>query len=641
MAKTKEEKAAEKVIKKAETQQKQALKDAQKAEVKFLKAEGASKQEVKAEQKANTQEFKDAKGLLSAQGLQYIPQRAEDGYIRSNVGTYAETYAAAIQPKIEQAIGLLSEYNIPQSTTRETDDATIQTGMSLNNAYALSAARASGQPITAELLKAQYGNYVSGANKQANIFNAVNRFATDDAITASDFTKNLKAVKGQENLFTSKIGGGTTGVFQYNPETDTYNYLSATPVKVTEKDGGFLSSLPGQLLVGVAGGLLLGPTASLLATGSTAGAATLASTIGAGALLGAAGSALTGGDILTGALTGGIGGGAMFGIGQAGGLGNVINRTGIRLPTNVTNALNYLVSGVGTPTAQNAQLAADVLTASGLPTTADDIIGSIARETTEAGFPAGSNILDDFAPRGGIMNQVNPNVVTNIPGTGFTAGSLTTPGGYGLTSAVPGVSEAVQNSFANVAFANADEVINAARQAAQAAGQNISLTMPGGTQIVTSTPTGSISYRDFPQRPGLFDELAQGARGLADDAYRAIRENPLEALGLAGALASGVGGGGTTTGGGVGRPPRLAPDIDLTEPGQFGPGGGAIPGFGPGNLDFNAFMDLYRRGGLGAGQYLGYDLARMLGDIPAQTLLGTPTLGGMIGQAPTSQASLV
>ena len=103
-----------------------------------------------------------------------------------------------------------------------------------------------------------------------------------------------------------------------------------------------------------------------------------------------------------------------------------------------------------------------------------------------------------------------------------------------------------------------------------------------------------------------------------------------------------AGGAGTTpTQTGVGRPPRLAPDIDLTEPGQFGPGGGAIPGVTPGNLDFNAFMDLYRRGGLGAGQYLGYDLARMLGDIPAQTLLGTPTLGGMIGQAPTSQASLV
>lgn len=615
MAKTREEKAAEKVINKAETQQKQALKDAQKAEVKFLKAEGASKQEVKAEQQANKTEFADAKGLLSAQGLQYIPQRAEDGYIRSNVGTYAETYAAAIQPKIEQAIGLLSEYNIPQSTTRETDSATIQTGMSLNNAYALADARASGQPITAELLKAQYGNYVSGANKQANIFNAVDRFATDDAITASDFTKNLKAVKGQENLFTSKIGGGTTGVFQYNPETDTYNYLSATPVKVTEKDGGFLSSLPGQLLVGVAGGLLLGPTASLLATGSTAGAATLASTIGAGALLGAAGSALTGGDILTGALTGGIGGGAMFGIGQAGGLGNVINGTGIRLPTNVTNALNYLVSGVGTPTAQNAQLAADVLTASGIPTTADDIIASVAREGTEAAFPAGQAIMD-VVPEGAGF-RLTPNMVEEF---------IPTPGN--AIRPVPG-------STGGIGFNP-----NAGGIGFQINPEDFLPTPIGaGTQPIPNGINVNIDRYMPIQPPGLFDELAQGARNLADDAYRAIRENPWEALGIASLVAGGAGT--TPTGTGVGRPPRLAPDIDLTEPGQFGPGGGAIPGVTPGNLDFNAFMNLYSRGGLGAGQYLGYDLARMLGDIPAQTLLGTPTLGGMIGQAPASQASLV
>jgi hypothetical protein len=136
MAQTKEQKAAEKVIKKAETAQKQQLKDAQKAEIKFLKAEGASKEELKLEKASNKTEFADAKGLLSQGGLQYIPQRRQDGFITSNVGTYQDTYAAAIQPKIEQAIGLLNEYNIPQSTTKVTDAATIETGMSLNNAYA-------------------------------------------------------------------------------------------------------------------------------------------------------------------------------------------------------------------------------------------------------------------------------------------------------------------------------------------------------------------------------------------------------------------------------------------------------------------------------------------------------------------------
>jgi hypothetical protein len=53
-------------------------------------------------------------------------------------------------------------------------------------------------------------------------------------------------------------------------------------------------------------------------------------------------------------------------------------------------------------------------------------------------------------------------------------------------------------------------------------------------------------------------------------------------------------------------------------------------------------MNLYNRGGLGAGQYLGYDLSRMAGDIPLTNLLGTPILPGVMnGQAAASQTSLV
>ena len=106
-------KVLQKEITKAETAQKQQLKDAQKAEIKFLKAEGATKAELAAEKAANKTEFAGAKSLLATDGLQYVPQRAENGFITSDVGTYQDTYAGAIQPKIEQAIGLLSQYNIP------------------------------------------------------------------------------------------------------------------------------------------------------------------------------------------------------------------------------------------------------------------------------------------------------------------------------------------------------------------------------------------------------------------------------------------------------------------------------------------------------------------------------------------------
>jgi hypothetical protein len=626
MAQTKEQKAAEKVIKKAETAQKQQLKDAQKAEIKFLKAEGASKEELKLEKASNKTEFADAKGLLSQGGLQYIPQRRQDGFITSNVGTYQDTYAAAIQPKIEQAIGLLNEYNIPQSTTKVTDAATIETGMSLNNAYALSAARASGQPITAELLKDQYGGYVSGANRQAKIFNGVNQFASDELITADDFTKKLKPVKGQENLFTSKLGGGTTGVFQYNPETQSYQYLSATPVKVSEHEGGFFSSLGGQILLGIASGFLLGPTANLisgaLGTGQAASAAL------AGGLLGAGTSAISGGDLATGALLGAAGGFGASYIGRAGGLGNVAKSAGLNLSDDLVNALNKLVSGVGTPSPDDAALAANAVNAiaGNQVLTADDIIGSIARETTEAGFPAGTvgsqvnrgviGAVDDLTTGAGM--RLTPNMVEDfIPTPNFGGPPIPRPvpgstGGIGFNPNAPGFGFQLspEDIFPTPSVLPAPNYVNA----------NVD--------------------RYLGTSPSFLDDLTRQASELGASAYEAIRNNPLEALGVAGALASGVGGGGTTTGG-VGRPPRLAPDITF-DPAQFGPGGGAIPGVGPGNLDFNAFMNLYNRGGLGAGQYLGYDLSRMAGDIPLTNLLGTPILPGVMnGQAAASQTSLV
>jgi hypothetical protein len=498
--------------------------------------------------------------------------------------------------------------------------------MSLNNAYALSAARASGQPITAELLKDQYGGYVSGANRQAKIFNGVNQFASDELITADDFTKKLKPVKGQENLFTSKLGGGTTGVFQYNPETQSYQYLSATPVKVSEHEGGFFSSLGGQILLGIASGFLLGPTANLisgaLGTGQAASAAL------AGGLLGAGTSAISGGDLATGALLGAAGGFGASYIGRAGGLGNVAKSAGLNLSDDLVNALNKLVSGVGTPSPDDAALAANAVNAiaGNQVLTADDIIGSIARETTEAGFPAGTvgsqvnrgviGAVDDLTTGAGM--RLTPNMVEDfIPTPNFGGPPIPRPvpgstGGIGFNPNAPGFGFQLspEDIFPTPSVLPAPNYVNA----------NVD--------------------RYLGTSPSFLDDLTRQASELGASAYEAIRNNPLEALGVAGALASGVGGGGTTTGG-VGRPPRLAPDITF-DPAQFGPGGGAIPGVGPGNLDFNAFMNLYNRGGLGAGQYLGYDLSRMAGDIPLTNLLGTPILPGVMnGQAAASQTSLV
>lgn len=635
---TKEEKILQKQIKKAETLQKQQLKDAQKAEIKFLKAEGASKQEINAEKQANKAESANAKSLLSASGFQQLPKT--DGVITSQVGTYQDTYAPAVQDRISQAIGLLSEYNIPQSSTKSTDTATIQTGMSLNNAYALAAARNAGLPTDAQSLKDNFGDFITGANRQAKIFNAVDRFATDDVITAADFDKKLKPVKGQENLFTSKIGGGTTGVFQYNPETDSYQYLSATPVKVTEEGGGFLSGIGGQLLVGLAGGLLLGPTASLLATGTTTGAATLGSTIGAGALLGAAGSALTGGNILTGALTGGIGGGAMFGIGQAGGLGNVLRSAGVNLPTNVTNALNSLVSGVGTPSAENAQLAADVLTASGIQTTADDIISSVAREGVEAGFPAGETLLDGI-PVGGGFRLTPGQIEASIP-TPVGAGTMTIP------NVSPGVFGIGFNPNAGGIGLNVNPetfiptpVGGGTLPPPDLTDLNLNTYMPPpvGAGTIPTVPSPNVS------QPSLLDEALNAGRRVVDEVIDYATENPLQAAGLGAAAIGALNQTPVNTGVGNERLPAWVFDPAMS---------GVIPRIQAAQSSIpapmpNLFNAQFQRGGLGAGQFIGYDLLNRTGDIPGQTLLGVSPLamppmnllGVTGGQAPTSQAALV
>lgn len=599
------DKKALKVIKKAEADQIRKLRDAGKAEIKFLKAEGASKQEIANEKAANKVEVSSAKSTLAADGYQRVPQY-ENGLILSDVGTYQDTYAPAVQSKINQAVGLLSEYNIPQLSTQVKDDATIETGMSLNNAYAIAAAREAGIPIDGDSLKSQFGDYVSGANRQAKIFNAVDQFASDEAITAADFSKKLKPVKGQENVFTSKIGGNTTGVFKFNPETNTYEYMSATPVKVTVDEGGFFSSPLGSLLVGIAGGLLVPGVGGLLATGSWGGlagaGATLGSSLAAGGLIGAGTSAITGGDILTGGLLGAVGGGAGFGIGQAGGLGNVLKGAGLGLSDDLVGSLNRLVSGFGTPTQQNAQLAADVLSASGIPTTADDILAATARETIETGtggLTLSPSQIEDFLPSpvgGGTIMQ--PPVV---PGSGL----VNTGTGAGFNP----------NSMGSGFNINPEDFIQTP--------------IGGGTMPpVGSTTVGIDSYITPPAGAGtlpvvqnpnpnlqtsVVQDLVNNANNIGQQVVDFVTENPLTSLAAAAAVA---GGDNQPVDNGPGRLPDWVTDPSRSKMLRLIP---QIQNMQYPNYQVD-FSNLFQRGGGGAGQFLGYDLLNMLGDIPAEAM---------------------
>lgn len=451
-------------------------------------------------------------------------------------------------------------------------------------------------------------------------------------------------------------GSTLTSTFIRGQDGKYYNVANVNDIVNTNAGLGPL----GSLALGIAGGFLVGPLASNI-IGPALGTGTIASTAIAGGLIGAGTAALTGQNILTGGLLGAAGGAFGGYVGQAGGLGNVINRAGFTLPPSVTRALNTLVSGIGTPSADDLAQASQVL---------DDV-----------GYPAGSSILDEIAAesgtvyragqniRGGIMNQANPNVVTNVPGTGFTATNPpTTFGGYGLTSPNPAIASAVEEAFRNVAFANADEVRQAALNAARAAGQNISLTMPGGEFVLTATPGGTTvqtPFNEFSQTGPQFapiDEVGPGRPGTT-------QQNPNISAGEAipglidaatDAVTSGLGVGGTlaaisainainrepvSTGVGDNKLPAWAldPAMSAVIP-RIQAAQAAMPAPMP-----NLFNAQFQRGGLGAGQFIGYDLLNRTGDIPQQTLLGVSPLamppmnllGVTGGQTPTSQTALV
>jgi len=480
-------------------------------------------------------------------------------------------------------------------------------------------------------------------------------------------TEGLTAVGDPEDgFFTKKLGNPGAydlfAVYKLNPNTGEAVQVGTSTNFNPELSGfkKFVSSPLGQIIIGVGTGLLLPGAANLVA--GAFGTGTVASSAIAGGLLGAAGSAITGGDILTGALFGAAGGAFSGYIGNQGGLGNTLKNAGFNLSDDVVANLNKFVSGNTVASADDIASARATISAAQAAGTLSDDAARVAAETIESVAQEA-----DAIARSGILNQVNPNVQTNIPGQGFFAdGTPFTPSGYGLTSPVPGVSEAVQRAFQGVAFANADEVTQAAINAARAANQNISLTMPGGLNVITANPAGQTVLTPFNQfsqtGPLAFGGAAAGAGsaagaaagagagsglgaalgGVANQAIDFVKNNAVPlAIGAAA---------------GAARPEIPPTQIDIGLPawvydpaqsavfGRIQAAQAAMPAPMP-----NLFNAQFQRGGLGAGQFIGYDLLNRTGDIPQQTLLGVSPLamppmnllGVTGGQAPTSQTALV
>lgn len=340
--------ATKKDIRKAEKQDRAELRSAQSSEIKMLesvlKEQGFTPQEIKrmvnAERKENTAERKEFVSAQKEPGLQLWAQqftrpataqeltRHPDAVARNLTATdiqaaidsgaltppqiragnnFSSVTSADINPEVidtvlnrmEQGAQFLRDTKMPQLFKKTSGDATISTGLGLEQAYALSQAAADGTVTPDELV----GDFFKqgGAERWTKRYDAIAPFMGDQPVAASEMADlKLKPVKNQENIFTAKLQGGgdnrMTGVFEYNPETNTYTNKSVIPTKVQVDDGGFLSSPLGALALGALSYFAAPAVAGMLG----------GSKVAAGAVLGGLRSALTGGDILKGALTGGV-----------------------------------------------------------------------------------------------------------------------------------------------------------------------------------------------------------------------------------------------------------------------------------------------------------------------------------------------
>jgi hypothetical protein len=351
-------------------------------------------------------------------------------------------------------------------------------------------------------------------------------------------------------------------------------------------------------------------------------------------------SAITGGDLLTGTLTGLVSGGFSSYIGSYGGLGSYMARNGIDIGVDTISLLNKIVPGVGGAAAPIVEAGTSVI---------DDAALASAQRAISAGTAAG--LLDDAtattlntnisAVREGI--RLSPNQIEDLIPTPTGGGTLPQPnvspgttGGFGFNPNAGGIGINI----------NPEDVIP---------------TPPGGrtvgppdlTDLNLNTyippPVGGGTFPIVPSpnvsQPSLLDDALTAGGRVVDDVVDFVRENPLTSAGIASTVIGGINQTPVSTGVGNEKLPAWVfdPAMSGVLP-RIQAAQAAMPAPMP-----NLFGAQFQRGGLGAGQFIGYDLLNRTGDIPAETLLGVSPLamppmnllGVTGGQAPTSQASLV
>ena len=466
-------------------------------------------------------------------------------------------------------------------------------------------------------------------------------------------TEGLTAVGDPEDgFFTKKLGNPGAydlfAVYKLNPNTGEAVQVGTSTNFNPELSGfkKFVSSPLGQILIGVGTGLLLPGAASLVA--GALGTGTVASSVIAGGLLGAAGSAITGGDILTGALMGGAGGAFSGYIGTQGGLGNTLKNAGFSISDDIASTLNRFVSGNTVASADDIFAAKATISAAQAAGGLSDDAARVAMETIEgvaqeadalgrAGFRLTPNQVEDFltTPTGG---GTLPAVPTPVPGSGLGSGIGMGGTGVGINPNAPGIGFNI----------NPEDFIPTPVGAGTlppptGVNLNIDARIPppiGAGTLPPTTPSPNVPT-DTGLSGALRDVEGTIRRGV-DDAIDFVKENPLTSAAVAASI--------------VGQPPQSSVETIVplpawvTDPSQSAVLGRiqAAQAARPAPMP-NLFNAQFQRGGLGAGQFIGYDLLNRTGDIPQQTLLGVSPLamppmnllGINYGQAPTSAPALV
>lgn len=314
MALTKEEKAAAKAEKLAEATQLKQLKQAQNAEITALKTtlggQGLSSRDItnliNAEKKANTTEYSDAKLTLKDAGLQYIAGDANSA-IYSGAGAYAnnQDYLNGVTSLLGRANSLYSNLGIQQVKQIAGDGS--YTGVGLD------------QLTRAVINQNDDGTFNRGSGDtklKGSVFGLLNDASQNYGQTLTADQLGKVKLAGQDasgnDIYQSKLSGGSEENKSYSllrkNEDGTYTNIGYTGLSLPPKDdGGFFGSTLGKIAL-AAGAYFTG--GAILPT-LTSSLGTIAGSAATGSLLGAGGAALTGGDLLKGAVIGGVTGGAI------------------------------------------------------------------------------------------------------------------------------------------------------------------------------------------------------------------------------------------------------------------------------------------------------------------------------------------